>query len=311
MRIVFLGTPQFAVPSLQRLILSAHHIAGVVTAPDKPRGRGRKVVPTPVAFVAQEFGLPVLKPEALNSTGFLTVLNQWKADLFLVVAFRILPEAVFNLPPKGSINLHASLLPAYRGAAPIQWALWNGETETGLTTFQIEMTVDTGNILLQRKVEILADDDAGSLAERMADKGADLLLETVDAVEARTLTPRDQDSRLTSPAPKITRDHCAIDWTRRAVEIHNQIRALAPHPGAITKLADKTLKILRSRVLEDRPVAHPGTLNITDADITCDTGDDVLLIEELQLEGKKAMDVDAFLRGYRPRGRFVLSNLGE
>ena len=192
-----------------------------------------------------------------------------------------------------------------------QWALWNGETETGLTTFQIEMTVDTGNILLQRKVEILADDDSGSLAARMAETGADLLLETVDAVEANILKPRDQDSRLSSPAPKITKDHCPIDWTRRAVEIHNQIRALAPHPGASTKLAEKTLKILQTRVLEDRPTARPGILSITDEDITCGTGDGVLLIEKIQLEGKKVMDVEAFLRGYRSRGRFVLGITGE
>lgn len=311
MKVAFFGTPHFAVPSLKKLASSLHDVTGVVTAPDKPRGRGQQVVPTAIATVAEELGLPILKPVNLKDPDFQAFLRSWEAELFAVVAFRILPEAIFSMPAKGSVNLHASLLPAYRGAAPVQWALWHGETETGLTTFQIEQTVDTGNILKQRRVEILADDDADTLGRRLAEIGADLLLETVEGLENSTISPQPQDPKKACPAPKITKDHCQIDWQRTASEIHNQVRALSPYPGAFTYLNGQATKILRSEVLKTLTGIKAGTLSIDDHKMICGTGKGELIIQKLQLQGKNVMDVDAFLRGFRLRGTFDMTNTGE
>lgn len=306
MKLVFFGTPEFALPSLEILHKSQHQVAGVVTAADKPRGRGMNPTPTPVAEKAADLHLPILKPADLRDPDFLTQLKCWEADVFVVVAFRILPEEVFTMPPDGAINLHASLLPAYRGAAPIQWALWNGERETGVTTFRIEKTVDTGNILMQRKVEILDTDDAGMLSERLSHLGADLLLDTITDLERGQIIPVRQNSAFASPAPKITKEHCRIDWNRPAIELHNQVRALAPEPGAVAQFGEQTVKIFCTTVDTQHCLMKPGELQIGNQEIVAGTGSGCLQIIELQLQGKKRMDVNAFLRGFRPRGVFRL-----
>lgn len=306
MKVAFFGTPEFAIPSLQKLASSPHKLVGAVTAPDKPRGRGREVIPTPIALEAEKSGLPVLKPEDLNDDDFQASLGAWEADVFAVVAFRILPESVYEMPEFGSINLHASLLPAYRGAAPIQWALWKGEKETGATTFRIVREVDTGNILKQRRVEILDKDNAGSLSERLADIGAELLLETITELEQGKLIPQRQDAGLATRAPKITREHCLIDWNRTAIEIHNQVRALSPHPSAFTYLDGQMVKIFHTEVAQEQPKIEAGKLRIDDQGMTAGTGRSDLRILELQLQGKKRMEVTTFLRGFRPRGMFKL-----
>jgi methionyl-tRNA formyltransferase len=304
MKIAFFGTPDFAIPSLEALAASDHQIRGVVTAPDKPRGRGQSVIPTPIARAAETMGIETLKPIDLNNPDFLSSLESWDADAFAVVAFRILPEAVFGMPEFGAINLHASLLPKYRGAAPIQWALWNGETETGVTTFQIQLKVDTGNILKQRRVEISEADDAGSLSDILSTIGAEVLLDTLNELEAGTLTPLPQDTTQATRAPKIQKEHCLIDWTRSAQQIRNQVRALTPQPAAYTLLEGKTVKIFQVRRTVGGAGLDPGTVNIGDHEIQVGTGSDVLRIAELQFEGKKRMETEAFLRGYRPRGTF-------
>lgn len=302
MNIVFFGTPEFAVPSLEALVTSQHRVSAVVTAADKPRGRGRAVRSTPVAEASRRLGIPVLKPDNLEDDAFLAALRAFDADLFAVVAFRILPAVVYSMPPYGSVNLHASLLPRYRGAAPIQRALWNGETETGVTTFRIRQAVDTGNILKQRQVEILSEDDAGSLSDRLAVSGAELLLETINGLEAGTLTPIEQDASQASKAPKISRADCLIDWDRAAEDIRNQIRALSPRPGAMTFLNDQTLKIYKASLETASTDLHPGEMRILNHGIVIGTGKDNLTILELQLQGKKRMETTAFLRGFRPRG---------
>ena len=272
MTVVFFGTPEFALPSLEVLHSSRHRLVGVTSAPPKPQGRGRTVGQPPVARTAMKLGLPVLQPENLRNPGFLTALRDWKADVFAVIAFRILPEEVYNLPRFGAVNLHGSLLPAYRGAAPIQWALWNGERETGLTTFRIERQVDTGNILKQCRVEIADSDDAGSLSEKMAKAGASLLLETLDELEAGRLTTTPQDGSKATPAPKITKEHCRIDWQHSAASIRNQVRALSPEPGASFVLNDQTIKIYRCEVSEAQSELQPGEVLIGEQTLTIGSG---------------------------------------
>ncbi len=294
-----MGTPDFAVPSLNRLSGSSHEIVGVVTVPDKPRGRGQKMQPSAVKMRALELGLPVFQPEKLRDRTFIETLKLWQADCFIVVAFRILPPEVFRLPPKGTVNLHSSLLPKYRGAAPIQWALMNGETETGVTTFLIDEKVDTGEILLQTRVPILQDDDAGSLHDKLAERGANLILETVDGLESGSLHPTPQQGMAT-PAPKILPEHGHIDWAKPAETIVNQIRALSPYPGAYTTWLGRRIKLFGVTVQIQDVTVHsvPGTiLNIVDEGIQVQTGSESLVVRALQLEGKKRMDVAAFLRG--------------
>ncbi len=261
----------------------------------------------PVAMEAKKRNMPILQPENLRDRAFLDHLKSWGAEVFAVVAYRILPEEVFGLPRYGTINLHASLLPAYRGAAPINWALWNGEKITGLTTFRIDKSVDTGNILLQAKVEISDDDDAGSLSEKMAPIGAKLLVETLTELGSDRLTAQPQDHSKASPAPKITKDHCLINWRQPARLIHNQIRALSPEPAAFTTFENLNLKIFRSEVSEAVPGQEPGMVLIHDQGMAIGTADGSLRVLELQLQGKNRMDIRAFLRGFRPRGTFKLN----
>jgi methionyl-tRNA formyltransferase len=308
MKVIFFGTPEFSIPSLEAIVHSHHRVVGVVTAPDKPRGRGQQMLESPLAQKAAVLNLPILKPDKLQDQEFLKALRDWRADLFIVVAFRILPESVFTIPKKGSINLHASLLPKYRGAAPIQRALWNGDTSTGLTTFQIERAVDVGNILKQQKVEILESDDAGSLAEKMALIGANLLLSTLDDLEIGILKPIEQDSTQTTPAPKILPEDCIINWLQPAFKVRNQIRALSPEPGAHTYLDGQQIKIYKAYVSPAGEPSPRGMVSIDNHTICISALSGLLCIRELQMQGKIRMTTEEFLRGYRLRGDYQVEN---
>ena len=297
MRIVFMGTPDFALPSLDALIASPHEIVGVVTQPDRPKGRGLQVIAPPVKIKALEQGLSVFQPFDLKDPEFLGALRQLNADCFAVVAYRILPPVVYEMPPKGCVNLHTSLLPKYRGAAPIQWAIFNGDTETGVTTFFIEKSVDTGAWIFQERTRIHPEDNAGTLHDRLAEMGGKLLLKTMDAIESGQVVCHPQTGEPT-PAPKITPEHCRINWNRPAEAICNQIRAFAPAPGAVTQISGKRIKLFVASVLkEDVAQMSPGTIVRIDDRIHVQTGQHILTIRELQSEGKKRMSASDFLRG--------------
>ncbi len=296
MKIIFMGTPDFAVPSLKRLFESRHQVAAVVTTPDKQRGRGQKFTFTPVKEFALSNNIPVLQPEKLKNDDFINELKKFEADLYVIVAFRILPIGVFTIPPKGSFNLHGSLLPAYRGAAPIQWALINGEKETGLTTFALAEKVDTGNIYYQEKVEIHAEDNFGTLHDRMSIKGAEVVYKTVEIIESGNFALKEQDNSKASPAPKITKETQEIDWNRSAVEVHNLIRGLSPYPGAFFFHNNKLIKIYTSKHSDEK--LDSGEIKQTKTELFIGCGEGSLEVLELQLEGKKRMHTEEFLRGY-------------
>nr|WP_262485857.1 methionyl-tRNA formyltransferase [Dyadobacter psychrophilus] len=301
LRIIFMGTPEFAVPSLKSLVESNSNVVAVITVPDKPAGRGQKQTASPVKLYAEAQGIPVLQPEKLKNPEFLETLRSYKADLQVVVAFRMLPEVVWNMPPKGTFNLHSSLLPQYRGAAPINWAVINGETETGVTTFFIEQDIDTGKIIYQDREPIHPEDDAGSLYERLMEKGARLVVKTVKAIEAGNYPqdPQNEPVEIKS-APKIFRETCEIDWQKPAVEIHNFIRGLSPYPAAWTTINGLSCKIFRSKVVEFEEKDVPGEFRTDNKSyLYFRTGDGWLSIEALQLEGKKRMEIGDFLRGNR------------
>ncbi len=295
--VVFMGTAQFAVPSLEILAEHGYPIPAVVTGPDRPRGRGREVSPTAVNVAASRLGIPVLLPERLKDPAFADALRSLDPSLIVVVAFRILPPEIFRIPRRGSINLHASLLPRYRGAAPINRAIMNGEAETGVTTFFLEESVDTGNILLQARTPIQPDDDAGTLHDRLADVGAEVVLHTVRLIEQGKALPREQDPALASPAPKIFREDCRIDWNAPAERIRNLIRGLSPSPAAFTIHGGKVLKVFRARTAAG--ALAPGAVEVGRETLLVGTADLPLALEDLQQEGKKRMTVGEFLRGYR------------
>lgn len=302
MRILFMGTPVFAVPSLASLHNSSHELVGVVTAPDKPVGRGLKIRPTPVKVKALELKYPIFQPDDLKDSSFVEAIESLNADLFIVVAFRILPPEVFGLPPRGTINLHSSLLPKYRGAAPINWAIINGETETGLTTIFIQQKVDAGNIILQKKVEIGSDETAGELHDKLAPLGADLLLETVDLIEKGKPPCLTQNGEVTK-APKLTKEIGNIDWTKSNEQIRNLIRGLNPSPGAYSFLNGKLIKFFRAQLIENSNKAfRPGeiiTIDPKNGLIEVATGTGNLHITELQPEGKRRMSTSEYLKGYK------------
>lgn len=301
-RIVFMGTPDFAVPSLKALHNNGFEIAGVVTAPDKPAGRGLKLSPSPVKIYAIENELLVLQPEKLRSKAFLEALSSLQADLFIVVAFRMLPEVVWSMPKLGTFNLHASLLPQYRGAAPINWAIINGETETGVTTFFIEKEIDTGKIIFQEKEPIYPEDTAGDLYTRLMERGAKLVVKTAQAIFAGNY-PQEEQRHLgeLKAAPKLYRENGQIDWRQPTVKIHNLIRGLSPFPSAWTNLNGLNLKIYRSEIrpLENGNDLEPGSIKSDGKTyLYFKTVDGWLSVKELQLEGKRKMGIDEFLRGY-------------
>jgi len=298
-----MGTPGFAVASLKALVDAGANVVAVVTAPDKPAGRGMQLQSPAVKQFAVEHNLPVLQPEKLKNPEFLTELASYKADLQVVVAFRMLPELVWNMPPMGTLNVHASLLPQYRGAAPINWAIINGEKQTGVTTFRLKHEIDTGNILLQQEVTIELEDNAGTLHDKLMDAGATLLIKTVKALADETINEVSQpniDPTLLKHAPKIFKEHTLIDWTKSVEQIHNLIRGLSPYPAANTLLAGKSIKVFTSHI----ELAATGK-NVSTFDTDGKTylrfaaSDGWLYIDELQQEGKKRMDIVSLLRGFR------------
>lgn len=303
MNIIFMGTPSFAVPSLEKLIHSPHNISAVVTTPDKPRGRGLKLAESEVKKIAGENRLKILQPASLKDENFINEIRILVPDLIFVVAFRILPREVFIIPRFGSINLHASLLPKYRGAAPINWAIIKGEKETGVTTFFLEEKVDTGNIILQNKCEITDDDDAGSLHEKLALLGAETVLSTVKLIESSSGTPpvNKQDNILASPAPKITPEICKINWNDTAQNVYNFIRGLSPYPGAYTHHRGNRLKIYKSKISTENISGQtsPGQIMSNDNNLYVCCADGFLEILELQLEGKKRLPGREFIRGHK------------
>lgn len=304
MRIVFFGTPDFAVATLEALVAAGQQVVAVVTAPDKPAGRGQTLVASPVKRAAEAHGMPVLQPLNLKDAAFQAQLRSYQADLQVVVAFRMLPEAVWAMPPLGTLNVHASLLPQYRGAAPINWALINGETETGITTFRLRHEIDTGDLLLQDKVAIEPTDDFGSLYARLQACGAALAVQTVRGLEANTIQPRPQAEIAATAlraAPKLTKETGRLDFTRPAAELVNWVRGLAPLPAAYTYLPDgRQLKIFRAEAGPYEGPEVPGTL-LSDGRtlLAFRTPDGALRVLDAQLEGKKRMPVTELLRGLR------------
>lgn len=302
LRIIYMGTPEFAVPSLEILVENGWNVVGVITAPDKPKGRGQNLLPSPVKEAALKHGLNVLQPTNLKSPEFQEELRSLKADLQIVVAFRMLPESVWNMPRMGTFNLHASLLPDYRGAAPINWAVINGEKETGVTTFFLKHEIDTGSIIFQKKIEILEEDDLGSVYEKLMNLGSELVLKTVEAIAKEEVMPSVQDeSKALHHAPKIFKETCEIDWNKSAESIHNLVRGLSPYPSAWTTLDGKTCKIFKTKISSVH--LHRKSIGEFETDgknyLKFQTGDGVLKILELQLEGKKRLKIDELLRGYK------------
>lgn len=300
LRIIFMGTPEFAVPSLDILVKNGVDVVAVVTATDKPQGRGQKVVYSPVKTCALQYNLPVLQPPNLKSPVFLDELKRFRADLQVVVAFRMLPEAVWSMPPLGTFNLHASLLPQYRGAAPINWAIINGERETGVTTFFLRHDIDTGSIIFQEKEPIDDDDTAGTLYDRLMKKGADLVLKTVLAIQSgKHPVTAQRDAPDIRHAPKIFKETCEINWNGTTEEVRNFIRGLSPYPGAWTTIGDKTFKVFRASATDHASRdKHPGE-RITDNKnyLYVKTLDGWISIDEWQPEGKKRMTIAEFFRG--------------
>ncbi len=298
LRIVFFGTPEFALPGLSKLYESGYEIAAVVTAPDKERGRGLRVHPPPVKQFALKNGLRVLQPENLRDPSFVGALAGIDPDIIVVIAYRILPREIFTIPKQGAFNLHASLLPRYRGAAPINWAIINGETETGVTTFFIEEKIDTGRIILQSKCPIGPDETAGELHDKLSLLGSETVFRTVEMIERGEVTPAVQDDSQASRAPKLTRDICVIDWSKPAAAVHNLIRGLSPVPAAFSYLEGHMIKFYRSEVGSPSTGGSPGTIISADDELIVAAGDGALRITELQREGKKRLDFAKFLRGY-------------
>jgi methionyl-tRNA formyltransferase len=309
MRIIFMGTPEFAVASLDALIKAGMEVVAVVTAPDKPAGRGQQLSQSAVKQYAVQHQIKVLQPEKLKNEDFLMELYNLKADLQVVVAFRMLPEIVWSMPPKGTINLHASLLPQYRGAAPINWAVINGEHQTGVTTFFLKQEIDTGDIILTDKTSILETDTAGDVHDKLMILGAALLVKTVQVIEnnsfkevpqSELITAPDEPSTVLKHAPKIFKDNCAINWLQTTEQVYNFIRGLSPYPTAFTHLNTKVLKIFKAEKQVVETAISPGgflTDHKTFLKFACTDG--FINVKEVQLEGKKRMNVQEFLRGIR------------
>lgn len=306
LRIVFMGTPEFACPTLQMLFDRGEEVIAVVTQPDRPKGRGQKLTPPPVKVLAERHGVPVLQPVKVRAPEAIAAIQELRPDLIVVIAFgQILPKALLDIPPKGCINVHASLLPRYRGAAPLNWCIVNGETETGVTTMLMDVGLDTGDMLVKKAIPIDPDEDAQSLHDRLAVLGAAAMAETLDLLAAGRLVPEKQDDSLTNYAPMIKKEDGLIDWGKEPRVIKNLVRGFTPWPGAFTTLEDKALKICRVRTGEGH--GAPGTVLRADKsglEVACGNGS--LFIEELQLEGRKRLPAQEFLAGIKIAAGTVL-----
>lgn len=306
MKIVFFGTPEFAVESLDAIIRNGFDVAAVVTMPDKIAGRGHKLYQSDVKRYAVEHGLRLLQPEKLKSEDFLNELKSIDADLFIVIAFRMLPRKVWQMPRLGTFNLHASLLPKYRGAAPINRAVMNGETETGVTTFFLKHEIDTGDMIMQRKVEILPEDNVGDVHDKLMHLGAEMVVETINSITDGTLTTTPQPDGEFTPAPKIFKEDCKIEWYKNNVSIHNHVRGLSPYPAAWTILEDESGKTIECKIFQtaltedDCHSIKPGDIKKVGKRLYVATADRWIEILSLQPAGKKRMDASAFLLGYHP-----------
>ncbi|MEJ8801696.1 methionyl-tRNA formyltransferase [Pontibacter sp. H249] len=301
LRIIFMGTPDFAVPTLQTLVEHKYKVVAVVTAPDKPAGRGQKINQSPVKEYAVSQNIPVLQPTNLKSETFLEELRSYQANLQIIVAFRMLPEVVWSMPELGSFNIHGSLLPQYRGAAPINWAIINGEKETGVTSFFLKHEIDTGDLIFQERVPVLEEDDFGSMYEKLKYTGAELALRTVQAIEVGEVITQPQiTTSETKHAPKIFKETCEINWNQPAQQVRNFIRGLSPYPSAWTRFQDKTFKIFKVEALENAAyTSEPGTIHTDNKTyLHVQTAAGAISILDLQMEGKKRMSVQDLLRGY-------------
>lgn len=306
-RIIFMGTPEFAVASLAHLLEAGGQVVAVVTAPDKPAGRGMQLQSSPVKQFAQAHQIPVLQPVKLKDPAFLDTLRSYAADVQVVVAFRMLPELVWNMPPQGTVNVHGSLLPNYRGAAPINWAIINGEKETGVTTFKLQQEIDTGGLLLQERIPIPQTMTAGELHDVMKETGAALLVRTLDGYAQGTIHPIDQEKIIQETgittiqhAPKLFTETCRIHWNQSAEAIYNLIRGLSPYPAAFTALQGKKLKIFKAHLQLTQPTILPGQIETDNKTyLRFAAADGWIYLDELQLEGKKRMPIADFLRGFR------------
>lgn len=303
-----MGTPEFALPSLTLLLASDNSLAGVVTQPDRPKGRGKRLTSPPVKLLAQKHGVPLLQPDTVREEHFTHWVRAQNPDLIVVVAFgQILPPRILKIPSHGCINLHASLLPRYRGAAPLNWPIMNGDRTTGVTTMFMNEWMDTGDIILQREEAITPEDDALSLSYRLSTLGAKLLLETINHLKKGTVTPLPQDHSKSSYAPPLKKEDGSIDWRRHARDIYNQIRGTLPWPGAYTRFEGKLLKIFKAANSDPTPQADPGTITAVSPDgITVATGRGSLVILEVQLQSRSRMSVADFLKGNPlPRGTLL------
>jgi len=307
LKVVFMGTPEFAVQSLDSIVKSNHKVVGVITSADKPAGRGKKLRASAVKEYAVAHQLPLLQPEKLKNPDFLAELKALNADIFVVVAFRMLPELVWNMPPMGTFNLHASLLPQYRGAAPINYAIINGEKESGATTFFLDKKIDTGRIILQKKCSIADTDDAGDLHDRLMDLGGDLVVETLDLIASgnyKTIDQLESSTETLKPAPKIFKDDCRINFKQDVNTCYNHIRGLSPFPGAFTEIISPEGKVFLLKIFKTEHISNTNAVAgsiITDGknslEISCKNGN--LRILQLQLQGKKRMTTEDLLRGFK------------
>lgn len=307
LRIVFLGTPEFAVCSLDKICKDGFNVVAVVTMPDKPAGRGHKMFQSPVKEYAVQHEIPVLQPVNLKDEAFVEELRSYNADIFVVIAFRMLPKVVWTMPPLGTFNLHASLLPDYRGAAPINWAVINGEKQTGVTTFFLKHEIDTGDIISQQAIDIADDENVGSVHDRLMTLGANLTLETLNSIIAGALKTTPQDDLLKGaepkPAPKIFKETCKLDFTKPVIEIYNKIRGLSPYPASYVDICDDTtpeprqLKIFKAVIADKSASKNPGEISIANDRLFIDAPDGTLEIQELQIQGKKKMSASDFIHG--------------
>lgn len=301
MRIVFMGTPEFAVPSLEALLKTGDQVVGIVTQPDRPKGRGQALTSPPIKLIAQREGIPFLQPAKIRVPEFLTALAGWKPDLIAVTAYgRILHSPILTLPPMGCVNVHGSLLPKYRGAAPVQWAVINGETETGITTMLMDEGMDTGAMLLQESLPIFPEDTSGTLAPRLAVLGGRLLVETIARLKAGTIAPQPQNHALATMAPPLKKEDGVIDWKVSALSIANRVRGLSPWPGAYTYFCDERWMVWSATSSPVEASAVPGTIiDVTKQTIHVATGDGVLSLREIQPANSKRLTVAQYMAGHR------------